>query len=395
MQLSVIIVNYNVKYFLEQCLWSVLKASKGIDAEIFVIDNNSTDGSKEFFEDKFSTVKFIWNKENVGFAKANNDAIKYCNGEHILFLNPDMLLPEDCLEKCLSFIQSAQSPGAVGIRLIDGSGKFLKESKRGFPSPSTSFFKLSGLSAAFPHSKIFAYYYLGNLDEDNTHEIDVLPGAFMLVSKTVLKKVGYFDEQFFMYAEDIDLSYRIQKAGYKNYYLPETTAIHFKGESTKKENLKYVKLFYNAMSIFAKKYYSSNSAGLFNMLIQFGIWIRAILSAIANIFRKIFSFSRNKTKNNRPVIIVATENEFNFLTALFQKNNTPVKITGRINSISELKDNAGNEIIFCEGEHSFKEIIKSIQRIPLNASCKFYSSSCHAIIGSDDKNIPGDVIPLQ
>ncbi|MEO6894654.1 MAG: glycosyltransferase, partial [Ginsengibacter sp.] len=186
MQLSVIIINYNVKFFLEQCLFSVEKALKNIDGEIIVIDNNSEDGSIEFFKNSFPQVTFKWNQNNSGFAKANNQALEMAKGEYILFLNPDTVLPEDCLEKCISFIQSKKDKIALGIKMLDGSGKFLKESKRSFPSPTTSFYKLSGLSKLFPHSKVFARYHLGNLNENKNHKVDVLAGAFMLVPKKIL-----------------------------------------------------------------------------------------------------------------------------------------------------------------------------------------------------------------
>ena len=279
MKLSVIIVNYNVKYFLEQCLFSVLKACRGITAEIIVVDNNSTDGSRELLEEKFPSVYFIWNAANTGFAKANNQALKNAQGQYILFLNPDTIVPEDCFEKCMAFLQSQSYAGALGIKMIDGSGKFLKESKRAFPSPLTSLYKLSGLAKLFPHSKSFARYHLGHLPANETHEVDVLAGAFMLIPHTVLKEVGSFDETFFMYGEDVDLSYRIQKAGYKNYYFAESTIIHFKGESTRKGSLNYVRLFYSAMAVFARKHYGNMSAGIFSFCIHLAIWIRAFFSA--------------------------------------------------------------------------------------------------------------------
>ena len=286
MQLSVIIVNYNVKYFLEQCLCSVIKAIQNIDAEIFVVDNNSTDGSKDFFKGRFSNVKFMWNTENIGFSKANNIALKHAAGRYILFLNPDTLLPEDCLERSISFLETHPEAGALGIKMLDGSGNFLKESKRAFPSPLTSFYKLSGLAKMFPHSKMFSKYYLGDLDEEQNHEVDVLAGAFMMVPKKIIDSVGSFDEDFFMYGEDIDLSYRIQKAGYKNLYFADSCIIHFKGESTKRGGLNYVRLFYKAMSIFARKHYG-NRAVLFNLLIQVGILLRAFLSAIKRFLKWI------------------------------------------------------------------------------------------------------------
>ena len=287
MQLSVIIVNYNVKYFLEQCLFSVLKACRNIEAEVIVVDNNSTDGSRELLEVKFPSVYFTWHPANTGFAKANNLALASAKGEYILFLNPDTIVPEDCFEKCVAFLQSQPQAGALGIKMIDGSGKFLKESKRAFPSPLTSLYKLSGLAKLFPHSKIVARYHLGHLSAAETHEVDVLAGAFMMIPRKVLQEVGSFDETFFMYGEDVDLSYRIQKAGYKNYYFAQSTIIHFKGESTKKGSLNYVRLFYSAMSLFVKKHYSGTKAGVFNVLIQTGILLRAILAFAGKLLQKI------------------------------------------------------------------------------------------------------------
>lgn len=287
MQLSVIIVNYNVKYFLEQCLYSVQKACLGIDAEIIVIDNSSTDGSKSFLGPAFPTVNFVWNINNVGFAKANNQALAIARGELILFLNPDTILPEDCIQKCLQFFKLNKTAGALGIQMIDGSGNFLKESKRAFPSPLTSLYKLTGLTSLFPHSKTFAKYHLGHLSEYENHEVDVLAGAFMMIPSTVLEEIGNFDERFFMYGEDVDLSFRIQKAGYKNYYFAESCIIHFKGESTKRGSLNYVKLFYKAMYLFVKKHYSGSKAGIFIFLIQTAIILRATFSAIGNLLKKI------------------------------------------------------------------------------------------------------------
>jgi O-antigen biosynthesis protein len=287
LQLSVIIVNYNVKYFLEQCLCSVIKARKNIEAEIIVVDNNSTDGSREFLQPQFPTVNFTWNAVNVGFAKANNQALAQAKGKYILFLNPDTIVPEDCFENCIGLFESHPQAGALGIRMVDGTGKFLKESKRAFPSPLTSLYKLSGLTKLFPHSKTFAKYHLGHLSEKENHEVDVLAGAYMMMPKKLLDTTGSFDEMFFMYGEDVDLSYRIQKAGYKNYYFAESTIIHFKGESTKKGSLNYVRMFYSAMSLFVKKHYSGSRAGLFIFLIHTGIFLRAILALLGKFLKKI------------------------------------------------------------------------------------------------------------
>ena len=287
LQLSVIIVNYNVKHFLEQCLCSVLKAIEGMQAEVIVIDNCSADNSINYLTPKFPVVRFIANTENIGFAKACNQGLKQSSGKYILFLNPDTIVPEDCFQKCISFLDQQADAGALGIKMLDGSGRFLKESKRAFPSPLTSLYKLFGLAKLFPRSKTFSIYHLGHLDENNNQEVDVLAGAFMMIKKEVIEKVGSFDETFFMYGEDVDLSYRIQKAGYKNLYFAESSIIHFKGESTKKGSLNYVRMFYNAMSIFVRKHYGGSRAGLFNLLIHSAIWFRAALTAVVSFIRRI------------------------------------------------------------------------------------------------------------
>ncbi len=258
-----------------------------MDAEIIVADNNSTDGSRDFLAPLFPRVNFIWNSSNEGFAKANNRALAAAKGNYILFLNPDTLVPEDCFEKCIDFLRQNDRAGALGIKMIDGSGNFLKESKRAFPSPLTSLYKLSGLSTLFPRSKTFAKYHLGHLAENENHEIDVLAGAFMMIPGKVLEEIGNFDERFFMYGEDVDLSFRIQKAGYKNYYFAGSNIIHFKGESTKRGSLNYVRLFYQAMNLFVKKHYSGSRAGIFIFFIQAAIMMRAVFSAAGNLLKKL------------------------------------------------------------------------------------------------------------
>ncbi len=241
----------------------------------------------DYLTQRFPSARFIANKENVGFAKACNQGSQQATGKYILFLNPDTILPEDCFQKCIFFFESTKDAGALGVKMLDGSGKFLKESKRSFPSPMTSLYKLFGLSKLFPRSKVFSKYHLGHLEENENHEVDVLAGAFMMIKKEVLDNFGGFDEAFFMYGEDVDLSYRIQKAGYKNYYLAETSIIHFKGESTRKGSMNYVKMFYNAMSIFVRKHYGGSRAGFFIFLIYIAIWLRAALTAASNFIRRI------------------------------------------------------------------------------------------------------------
>lgn len=380
---------------------------KNIDGEIIVIDNSSSDGSFYFFQNRFQKISFIWNKRNVGFAKANNRALEIARGEYILFLNPDTIIPEDCLEKSIAFIQSKNNTCALGIKMVDGSGNFLKESKRAFPSPITSFYKLSGLSKLFPQSKTFAKYHLGNLSDNLNQEVDVLAGAFMLVPKNILEKTGGFDEQFFMYGEDIDLSYRIQKAGFTNFYFAESSIIHFKGESTKKGSLNYVKMFYKAMSIFVKKHYGSKQAGLYSFFLHPAIFFRGSLSAISRVSKK-FSIikKRERSLNKTKVVIAGSEKEFEEVKKLL-KNAEDKMVAGRVetdyilsnNTIGSFRDlsnvftfSSANEIIFCEGQLSFKQIISTLQKVPGNVAIKIFAKGSHAIIGSDDKDVAGHVI---
>lgn len=280
MKLTVVIVNYNVKYFLKQCLDSVLKATKNIDAEVFVVDNNSKDGSVEMITNNFPEVNFIHNKNNVGFSKANNQAIRQAKGEYVLLLNPDTVVKEDTFDKVTQFMDENPKAGGLGVKMIDGNGNFLPESKRGLPTPDVAFYKIFGLSSLFPKSEKFGRYHLGHLSNDETAKIDVLSGAFMLLRKETLDKVGLLDENFFMYGEDIDLSYRITLGGYDNYYYPHSSIIHYKGESTKKSTVNYVFVFYKAMSIFAEKHFGKSKIKILNFLIKLAIFLRAGLAVL-------------------------------------------------------------------------------------------------------------------
>jgi GT2 family glycosyltransferase len=288
MKLSIVIVNYNVEHFLEQCLTSVYLALKGIDAEVFVVDNNSVDGSVAMTKQKFPNAILIDNKVNLGFAKANNQAIKLSQGEYVLLLNPDTVVEESTFRKVVDFMDATPDAGGLGVMMVDGKGRFLPESKRGLPTPEVSFFKIFGLSSLFPRSKRFGKYHLTYLDKQQVHPVDVLSGAFMLLRREALDKTGLLDEDFFMYGEDIDLSYRILKAGYKNYYFPETRIIHYKGESTKKSSANYVFVFYNAMMIFARKHYAREKLRLFLFIIKIAIYFRASLALLARFLKRIF-----------------------------------------------------------------------------------------------------------
>lgn len=284
MKVSVIIVNYNVSYFLEVCLHSTLRALKKTVGEIIVVDNHSTDDSVAMMRRRFPEVTIIENKGNKGFGKANNQGVAIAKGEYILFLNPDTVLTEDYFEKTINYMDAHPNAGCIGPKLLDGKGQFAPESKRSFPSLAVAFYKTTGINKLFSKSPYFNKYYAVHIGEDETAAVDVLMGCCMMMRASVLEKINYaFDEDFFMYGEDIDLSYRIQKAGYQNIYFPETAIIHYKGESTKKTSLSYVKTFNEALSLFVKKNYPTAKAKLFSVFINVGIVLRAFITITKNL----------------------------------------------------------------------------------------------------------------
>jgi O-antigen biosynthesis protein len=286
MKVSVIIVNYNVKYFLEVCLHSTLRALNGWYSEIFVVDNNSKDGSAELVRTRFPSVILIENKENVGFGRANNQAVALAKGTYILFLNPDTVLPEDFFEKTIAYMDANPQAGGIGPRLIDGKGDFAPDAKKSFPSLSVALFKGTGINKLFPSSTYFNKYYAVHIGEHETAPVDALSGCCMMMRKTAIEKAGgAFDEDYFMYFEDGDLCYRIRQAGFMNIYYPETTVIHYKGESTKKTTLSYVKVFNEAFAIFARKHYSRRYAQAFMLFINLGVILRAVLSAFKTLLK--------------------------------------------------------------------------------------------------------------
>jgi N-acetylglucosaminyl-diphospho-decaprenol L-rhamnosyltransferase len=385
MILSVVIVSYNVKFFLEQCLSCLKKAVVGSSfpgdqIEVFIVDNASSDGSMAFLIPAFPEFHFIQNNENTGFAKANNQALTLCTGEFILFLNPDTILAEDSLDICLSFFRSTPDAGAVGVHMIDGTGNYLKESKRGFPSVRSSFYKMVGLARLFPRSKIFSGYYMGHLNEGSHHVVDILSGAFMMVKKNILDKTSGFDEQFFMYAEDIDLSFRIRQCGYQNYYLSETTIIHFKGESTRKD-IRYVNMFYTAMEQFIQKHFQPGQTSRQLHLLTLGIRIHKLMSRLQLAFKKAV------TKSGIP-------------GQVFIRGGPDSKIAWQ-NYLAAKKipftdhETEADEIIFCEGPlQSWKSIIAEIENSKNRFRYKFHGTATHAAVGSNSSREPGEIFEL-
>lgn len=399
MQLSIIIVNYNVQFFLEQSLCSVAKAIQHIEAEVFVVDNASSDNSKQYLTPKFPWVKFKWNPNNDGFSKANNSVLKEATGEYILFLNPDTILPEEALQKCLQFLKQQPNAGALGVRMIDGSGRFLKESKRGLPTPFSSFCKMAGLSFLFPNSPLFADYYQGHLPENQTHATPVLAGAFMMLSKKAVAATQGFDEQFFMYGEDVDLSYRLSEAGFTNYYFSDTTILHFKGESTQKLSAKYYQHFYGAMQLFVNKHYGAKKITRFlmNSAIRFGAGLAAI--------KRLFAYKNDKQQST-PMLtaVVGTQQEFNELLTITKYAANPIVLAGRI-ALSEddadanigtvtslescLKNHSLQQLIFCEGSLSFTAIIQLVDKHAGKVDFLFHAKGGGSVVGSSNKNSRG------
>lgn len=276
--LSIIIVNYNVKAFLEQCLIAIGRARSGMNIEVFVVDNASVDGSQAMVRKKFPGVNLIENKTNVGFSTANNEAIGVAQGEYVLILNPDTLIQEDTLTVLKKYLDEHQDVGAVGCKLLNPDGSFQIASRRSFPTPWVAFCRIVGLSRLFPKSRLFGQYNVTYLDPDSVAEVDVLSGSLMMLRKSVLDLVGYFDEEYFMYGEDIDLSYRIKKAGWKIIYNPLTKAIHYKGESSKKSEFSIIARFYSTMLIFVRKHFEGRYSFLLRVLLTAGIYVRATMA---------------------------------------------------------------------------------------------------------------------
>lgn len=371
MTLSVIIVNYNVKHYLNQCLESVCRASQGLQVEVFVVDNLSTDGSIPYLRERYPEVIFIENKENVGFARANNQAIRQSTGKYVLLLNPDTIVGEGTFVDFIQFMDAHPEAGGAGAYMLRTDGTFAPESRRGLPTPFVAFCKMSGLASLLPKSRVFGRYYMRYLDENEANEIEIISGAFMWLRREALDKAGLLDEDFFMYGEDIDLSYRIMKSGYKNYFLP-SRMLHYKGESTVKSSYRYVYTFYEAMRLFFRKHYAHYSF-LVSLPINLAIWVRSFMAYAGNQFRH----------RAKPMVVTVpmdmlvvgdarTHAEVKSIINKFQLKGNHVFVEGDGNSLpeghltSDVDLSQYRMVVYDTSLYSYASILKLLEHTPGN-----------------------------
>jgi len=387
MQLSVIILNYNVRFFLEQCVLSVQEALSTLEAEIIVVDNNSSDDSCLMMKEKFPSIKLIQNKENFGFPKGNNIGVSQAGGKYICILNPDTVVAEDTFIKILAFAERQTNLGIAGCKLIDGTGTFLPESKRGVPTPWVAFTKIFGLYKVFPKWSPFNQYYAQHLEQNQTGKVSILVGAFMLMKRELYLELDGFDENCFMYADDIDLSYRALQKQKTNYYFHETTVLHYKGESTIKDE-KYMKHFQGAMNFFYQKHFSKSL--FFNLFIQLGTWIFS--------FVKMFQ-GKSKVKSPPESFIFYSSNRI-----LSEK--LPSILKNKVLFLDFKKEKMVNSSLIFKGKRveiildnqyvSFKKCIKIIESLKdKNITFKIFPKSTHFIIGSNSRNDRGQIVKIE
>jgi GT2 family glycosyltransferase len=372
MTVSVIIVNYNVEVFLEQCLESVRRAVSSMEAEIFVVDNASAVNPAGKLSGLYPEVVFISNDVNSGFAAANNLALPRCAGRYVLLLNPDTVIGEESLINLCSFMDAHLEAGAAGVRMLNGRGCFLPESKRGFPTPWASFCKLFGLSRLFPRQPLLAGYNLSYLPEAQTNSVDVLAGAFMLIRRSALDRVGLLDEAFFMYGEDIDLSWRIRRAGYVNYYIPQRI-LHYKGESSPHGDTRYIRSFYGAMLIFFRKYYQGSS-GFAAMLIRVAVGLKILQ---AYFLKMLGGLWKPRAVTGRKLNIIGRQADFEEVRDLCLR-----QIPGVATVTSAEADRlAATDIAFVFPHLSFDEILRLMDDLSMQSGGGIRFHICHILKG--------------
>lgn len=400
-KLSIIIVNYNVKHFLRQCLDSVERAIKDIDADVYVVDNHSRDDSVTFLKPRYPNVNFIESNHNLGFARANNIAIRQSESEYVLLLNPDTIVGEHVLKNVLLFMDEHSDAGGAGVRMLKSYGESALESRRGLPTPLTAFYKMSGLCRMFPQSRRFGKYYMGYLPWDTPQKIEVISGAFCMLRRSVLDKIGLIDEDFFMYGEDIDLSYRIIKNGYNNYYVPEKI-LHYKGESTQKSSFRYVHVFYEAMLIFFRKHYSHTGL-LITIPVRCAIYAKAAFTLlkmnIAKLKKSLGIFSSKGDYiphylfiGNSLVIekcrVIAREKG---LIARFYEGNSETIPDGHHSLSSLITPNHPTFIVYSTNDFSYETILNlfSLNPDPMILIATYDDKTCTII--TQDETIIGNV----
>lgn len=376
MKLSIVILNYNVRYFLEQCILTVQRAMRDLDAEIIVVDNASQDDSCAMVRRYFPSVKLIENKENVGFSKANNKAVAVARGEYICILNPDTAVAEDSFAKCISFAETNKNLGALGIYYLDGTGNFLPESKRNLPTPTRSLLKILGIAGGRKG------YYAKYLNEKETGPVEILAGAFMFMKREVYQQVGGFDEDYFMYGEDIDICYKLMKAGYTNYYDGSHCVLHYKGESTQKDAA-YLNRFYGAMDIFYKKHFSKNKAT--TALVSFGV-------KLTKFFKKVKPSRNQNSENTTEEVWVLTE-DLSLLKTLSELYEIPVKSVAR-RAVEE--DLVSHKMIVFDSQYlSYKFIFQLMEKQKNRGNTfRIKPPKSHFIIGSDQSDQKGGTVLL-
>ena len=387
MQLSVIILNYNVRYFLELCVLSVQSALEHIEGEIIVVDNNSQDDSCKMMKQRFPNVKLIENKGNYGFPKGNNIGVAAAQGEYICILNPDTVVAEDTFTKVLAFAERQKDLGIVGVKLIDGAGNFLPESKRGVPTPFVAFTKMMGLYKAFPKVKVLGKYYAQHISENETAKVDILVGAFMLMKHNLYLELGGFDENCFMYSDDIDLSYRMLLKGKSNYYYPKTTVMHFKGESTIKDGV-YMKRFQEAMEFFYKKHFEVSR--FFSFFMKTGILFFS--------FIKMFQGQAKEKKISQSYVLYSSSDELieKIVSKLQKKVFFHDLKTEKMVISSKISLDTKTEMVLDNNYVSFKEIINFIESLKNKGlSFKVLPKNTAFLIGSDNSNERGAIVKLE
>jgi GT2 family glycosyltransferase len=378
MELCVIIVSLNVKPYLDHCLRSLFEALKGIDAAVWVVDNASSDDTITWLPKAYPQVHLLALGENLGFSKANNLPLSKTDASFTLFLNPDTIMEDQCLHQCLSLMKAHPEAGGLGLRMINGKGAFLRESKRGIPTPSAAFFKMSGLADLFPRNRIMATYHAGHLDDHSTQAVPILSGAFLLVRREVLKTTGSFDERFFLYGEDIDLSYRILKDGWTNIFFADSTLIHFKGQSTNKKSSNYRTHFFGAMTLFVQKYYQGPLALVYRGLLQTGILFQKVRF-------KLFPPAQTVTPDNKYTRWLLWGSERDTQDFVTKYDTTGINLE----RVAGLPASPGPDasIVFCLGERRYTEAIRQMNQPFWKSPAFFYHRESDFLIGPD-KNWP-------